>query len=59
LILKKINVSGQQATFFMQFEPHCLAQGEIVINSLPERVHTTPPGHGSASLRKADSSTLA
>ncbi|MDD2660473.1 MAG: hypothetical protein PHY54_12475 [Methylococcales bacterium] len=26
LSLKKINESGQQATFFMQFKPHCLAQ---------------------------------
>jgi len=38
----------------MQFEPHCLTQGDILINGC-RSVLSSPPGHGSASLRKADS----
>jgi hypothetical protein len=52
-MVEKVDKLGQQGAGLGQLESHCLTQGEVVLEGLAEGLHTSPPGHGKASARKA------
>jgi hypothetical protein len=53
VLLQEPDKLRQQGVRIMHLEAQRVTQGEIVIEGMAERAHTSPPGHGKAKARQA------